>query len=191
MPRITMTIMVVVLSWQHGIHPQHCHHHHHHQSKPTFFLLLLKRRSLGRLTQSPVLIRTHFHPNRLQNLFDPHVSVPVSHRRQFFGFEGTGSRFDAIHVDLGNETDLRGDGGVLFGTMNAQLIKAAVVVGAGRAKDATVPVRQKGIARVDQAEGNGHISQSLFALFKFFEELEVPWYDYCFSCGGLLHDDDG
>jgi hypothetical protein len=93
------------------------------------FFFFLKGCPLCRLTQSSVLIRTHFHSNRLQNLFNAHVSVPVPNGRTLFGFQGTGSRIDAIHVDFGNETDFRGYGGVLLGTVNAQLIESAVVVG--------------------------------------------------------------
>jgi hypothetical protein len=92
----------------------------------------LKGRSFGRLSQSSVLIRAHFHTDTLQDLFDPHIAVPVSHGWQFLRLDGPCSRIDTAHVDFGNKADLRRDGGIFVGTVNSQLVKSAIVVGLSR-----------------------------------------------------------
>jgi hypothetical protein len=80
------------------------------------------------LTQSSVLVTAHFHPNRLQNLFNAHISVPVSHGRQLFLFNGARLGINATHIDFRDKADFWGDCGVLFGTKNAQLVKATIVL---------------------------------------------------------------
>ncbi len=87
-----------------------------------------KGSSFGRLSQSSILIRTHFHANALQDLLDSHVAIPVSHGRNFILGDDTRSRNDTTHVDFGDELNVRGGGRVLFCTMNTQLIKSAVML---------------------------------------------------------------
>lgn len=99
-----------------------------------------KRQSFGRLSQSSILIRAHFHADTLQDLFNPHVAVPVSHGRQFFRLDGTRFRIDAIHVDFGHEADFGRDRGIFLGAMNSQLVKSAVMLGLKKVQNTRIVV---------------------------------------------------
>lgn len=83
-----------------------------HQANPW-----LEQSAIGRLTKAAVLITAHFHPNRLQNLFHSHVTVPVAHGGQFVEVDVACFGINAIHVNFGNKTDIGWDGGVIVGTM--------------------------------------------------------------------------
>ena len=91
--------------------------------------------SLRWLSHSSVLIGTHFHSQALQDLFNPHVAVPVSHGGQFVGFDGTRFGIDTVHVDFGNEAYFWWNGGIFFRAVNVQLIKTAVVLGLCRMEE--------------------------------------------------------
>jgi hypothetical protein len=80
------------------------------------------------LTQSSILVTAHFHTNGLQNLFNTHVSVPVSNGRQLFLFDGARLGIDTAHIDFRDKANLWRDCGVLFGTKYAQLVKATIVL---------------------------------------------------------------
>jgi hypothetical protein len=80
------------------------------------------------LTQSSVLVTAHFHTNGLQNLFNSHISVPVSNGRQLFLFNGARLGIDTTHIDFRDKADIWGDGWVLFGTKYTQLVKATIVL---------------------------------------------------------------
>lgn len=78
---------------------------------------LLKRRPIGRLTKPSILIATHIHPNRLQDLFHSHVTIPITHGRQFVQIDIARLGIDAIHIDLGNKLDIGRYGGIIVGTV--------------------------------------------------------------------------
>lgn len=118
----------------------------------------LKGRSFGRLSQSSVLIRAHFHTDTLQDLFDPHIAVPVSHGWQFLRLDGPCSRIDTAHVDFGNKADLRRDGGIFVGTVNSQLVKSAIVVGLSRQW-----LRQQNWKMITQNAWDHHGTVKMFA----------------------------
>jgi hypothetical protein len=88
-----------------------------------------KSRSFGSLSQSSILIGAHLHTNTLQDLFNSHIPIPVSHGRQFLSFDGSRSRVNARHVDFGHKSNLRRDGRILFGAMNTKLIKSTIMLG--------------------------------------------------------------
>lgn len=57
-----------------------------------------------------------------------------------------------------------------------------------RSQNSAVPVRQKGIARVDQTETNGHVTVTLLAVLELLQELEVSWDDDGLpDCGSRGH----
>ena len=81
------------------------------------------------MPESSVGIGAHFGSNTLQNLLDAHVAVPVLHGRNLLVDDLARLGIDGRHVDLGHESDFGGHRGVLFGAVDSQLVKAAVVVG--------------------------------------------------------------
>lgn len=91
-------------------------------------LVVLKDGSLLGLPQSSILIATHFHSNRLQNLFNTHVAIPIAHGWQFFLLDQPRLGLDTRHVDFGNKSDYGRDGGILVGASNFELIKSTVVL---------------------------------------------------------------
>jgi hypothetical protein len=66
--------------------------------------MLLIRKTLSRLTNSTILIRTHFHSKSNQYLFHTHVAIPAAQSR-YFTVENFSILIDTGHVNAGNETD--------------------------------------------------------------------------------------
>ena len=90
--------------------------------------LKLKGGSFCWLSKSSVLIRTHFCANRLQDLLNPHVSIPIAHGRNLLLVDHTRLGIDGRHVNFRDETHFRRDRWVLFGAVNSQLVEATVMV---------------------------------------------------------------
>ncbi len=93
------------------------------------FFFFLKRQSLLRLS-SPSIFRTrHLCPQTNQNLFHPHIPIPILRRWDLGINNFSRSRIDAVHVDFGDEAYPGGCGGIGFGDGDAQFVEAAVVLG--------------------------------------------------------------
>lgn len=90
-----------------------------------------KSQSLCWLSQSPILIWTHLHADWLQDLFYSHVSVPIAHSWQLLLLDNASFRVNTVHIDLWHEFHLRRNSRIFFGTVNVQLIEAAIMVGLG------------------------------------------------------------
>jgi len=71
------------------------------------------------LSQSTILVGAHFHSDRLQNLFDSHVSVPVAHGWDPVLLDNTGPRIDTVHIDFRNEANIWRDARVIVWATNA------------------------------------------------------------------------
>lgn len=80
------------------------------------------------LPQSAILIRTHFHSNTLQNLFNPHIAIPVSHCWHFVRLDYSSPRVHTIHIDFGDESNFRWYSWVVIRAMNPKLIETAIVL---------------------------------------------------------------
>ena len=157
----------------------------------------LKKSTISGLSKSSVLIGTHLHSNRLKYLLNPHVAIPVPHRRNLASRD-IAIFIDASHVDFRNKADIRRNGRVFVGAMNSELIEAICVVCLQReewirrawvekwvletdhsninqkspypnwTQNASIPIRQKCISRIHQTKGNWHVTMSLFALLQLF-----------------------
>lgn len=90
--------------------------------------VLLKRSSFCWLTQSSILIRTHLHPNRLQDLLNTHVAVPGSHRREFARVDVASFGIHTVHVDFGNKLDVGRTGRVIVRAVDEEFVPAVGVL---------------------------------------------------------------
>ena len=81
------------------------------------------------MSESSVGIGAHFGSNALQDLLDAHVAVPVLHGGNLLVDDLARLGIDGRHVNFRDETHFRRDRWVLFGAVDSQLVKAAVVVG--------------------------------------------------------------
>ena len=91
-------------------------------------VVVLERRSLRRLTHSTILIRAHFHAKSNQDLFHPHVAIPAAHGGQLVVQYFARLGVDTGHIDARNEADFRRYGRILFWNVNAQFVKATVML---------------------------------------------------------------
>ena len=81
-----------------------------------------------RLPQSSILLTAHFHSNRLQNLFNAHIPIPVFHRGEFVLFDDARFGINAGHVDFRCKSNVRWNGRIIVRTMNFKLIKSSIVL---------------------------------------------------------------
>jgi hypothetical protein len=92
-----------------------------------FRCLSLVRGTIRRLTETSIGIGAHFHPNRLQHLFDSHVPIPIFHGREFARLDLAGL-IDTIHVDFRDESNDGWFGRVVVVAVNSELIKSIRVM---------------------------------------------------------------
>lgn len=92
------------------------------------FSCFLKRRSVRGLTQPSIGVTAHLHPDRLQHLFHTHVTIPIAHGGDLVHIDITRLAVDAVHVDLGDELDLRGDAGIIVRTVQTEFVKTIRVL---------------------------------------------------------------
>jgi hypothetical protein len=100
----------------------------------------LVRSPIRRLPQPTIRIVAHLHPQRDQHLLDPHVPVPVSHGGELRR-DDRPVLVDAAHVDLGDEPNVRRDGGVLVSAVKAELVPPVGKVGLSKSQNTTVSLQ--------------------------------------------------
>ena len=81
-----------------------------------------------RLPQSSILLTAHFHSDRLQNLFNAHIPIPISHRGEFVLLDDTRFRINAGHVDFRRKSNVRWYGRIIVRASNFELIKSSIVL---------------------------------------------------------------
>ena len=83
--------------------------------------------SIRGLACSSIYVGAHLHPNRLQDLLDPHISVPILHGGEFAHDDFT-MFVRTAHGDFRDKTDIGGLRGVRVGAMNSDFVEPIRIV---------------------------------------------------------------
>lgn len=103
----------------------------------------------------------------------PHLPVPVLGGGKLALDDCSVPLVDAGQIDLGDELDQGGYGGVIICADYHKAVEPIVVGGLGRAHDGGIPGGKEGVIGDGQAEGNGPICDSLLGSLELLKKFEV------------------